>query len=55
MGLACGDPFAAGAFCSVGGAGLPPTCTMGGTECDAYGLACLTVNTILGCWMNCTL
>ncbi len=55
MGTACMNPFGVGAFCALEGGALPPACTVGGTECEPYGLSCLAVMGITGCWMNCTL
>lgn len=51
--LTCMDPFAMSIFICVDGF-LPPPCTIGGTECDAFGLTCSTATGITACWRTCT-
>lgn len=34
--------------------GIPPACTMGGTECAQYGTVCTNLSGIMGCFIQCT-
>ena len=34
--------------------GIPPACTMGGTECAQYGTVCTSLGGLMGCFIQCT-